>query len=208
MSANKARLINDNDVIQSIYANKKEKFDVLGLEPSIKDREQELEYFNKLAKPDEVRNNKPISYYNTISTISKLGISNKVQFGKDELREMAESKYGGGVIPAVGEDSESAFVSRLPSHYDDESGSEVTSMYDLNGSFHSWLQNSKNKKLPDLLSHLLYKESNVNVETLMMMNEEELKNWSDNINLGATKNDTAELVDAFILYKKYVHLFK
>lgn len=63
-------------------------------------------------------------------------------------------------------------------------------------------------KVPDLLSHLLYKNTNVNIETLMLMNEEELKDWSENTNLGMTKQDTAELVDAFLLYKKYVNLFK
>ncbi|XBW36595.1 hypothetical protein QEN19_002167 [Hanseniaspora menglaensis] len=208
-----AKTINDSDVIQSIYANKKEKFDILSVEPNIKDREKEIEYFNNLKKNEKEENGKvisndAISYYDTISTISKLGISQNVVFSNQELRTMCDSKFGGGVIPVNSEDDSNAFISNISYDFNDEIDKSFIQEYNLNTSFHSWLQNSKNKKVPELLSHLLLKENNINVETLMMIGEDQLKVWSELVNLEFTKQDTAELVDAFILYKKYVHLFK
>ena len=81
-----SKTYSDDDVIQSIYSNKSNAYDLLNLVPNLLDRKAEQEYYNQLTEKNGLKvDNSKLSYYETIETLSNMGISQRVLFDKDQL---------------------------------------------------------------------------------------------------------------------------
>lgn len=196
----------DDDVIQSIYSNKNYIYDLLNLQPNLLDRKAEQEYYNQLTEKKglSVDNGKP-SYYETIKTLSDMGISEKVLFEKEELSQLCKIKLGGGAIPL--EDS-NVFVSEYESSF---IGKDLENQhlddYKTGTSYHKLLGDDKIRSIPTQFSNLIMKNPNFDIEEILLMNEKELIDWCDKTNIGMAKEQIKDLVNTFILYKKYVSHF-
>lgn len=196
----------DEDVIQSIYSNKNYTYDLLNLQPNLLDRKAEQEYYNQLTEKKGLSvDNGKLSYYETIKTLSDMGISDKVLFEKEELSQLCKIKLGGGAIPL--EDS-NVFVSEYESHF---TGKDLENQhlddYQTGTSYHKLLGDDKIRSLPTQISNLVMKNPSFDIEEILLMNEKELIDWSDKTNIGMSKDQTKDLVNTFILYKKYVSHF-
>lgn len=196
----------DEDVIQSIYSNKNYTYDLLNLQPNLLDRKAEQEYYNQLTekKGFSVDNSK-LSYYETIKTLSDMGISEKVLFEKEELSQLCKIKLGGGAISL---EDNNIFVSESESNF---TGKDLENQhlddYKTGTSYHKLLGDDKIRSLPTQFTNLVMKNPNFDIEEILLMNEKELIDWSDKTNIRMSKEQTKDLVNTFILYKKYVSHF-
>lgn len=202
-----AKTYSDDDVIQSIYSNKYTTYDLLNLEPNLLDRKAEKEYYDKFTEKHglKVDNNK-LSYYETIETLSDMGISKKVLFTKEQLAHLCKIKLGGGAIPL---DDNNLFVSEYENSFlGKDLENQNINDFKEGSSYHSLLGDDTIKMIPAQISSLIMKITNLNIEEVMLMSEKELIKWCDKTNNRMTKEQTKKLVNTFILYKRHIGNFE
>ncbi|GMM41659.1 hypothetical protein FOG50_03926 [Hanseniaspora uvarum] len=201
-----SKTYSDDDVIQSIYSNKSNAYDLLNLVPNLLDRKAEQEYYNQLTEKNGLKvDNSKLSYYETIETLSNMGISQRVLFDKDQLSQLCKIKLGGGAIPL---EQDNAFVSEYENIF---LGKDLENQniddFKVGNSYHSLLGDDNIKMIPTQISSLIMKITNLNIEEVMLMSEKELLYWCDKTDNRMTKEQTKNLVNTFILYKKYITSF-